>query len=192
MHQVWNDAGIAVHKLAKLYKELADTDRAAQFYTFHLKRLDEEQSQGQDVAEALEFLATWNKVMPGSHLQQGVVRICVACDFVAHACSSLKSNDGAAYVGLPLWQLLGSAPIVPRFPTLCQPPAALSIIPILSAQTSPCKDAAQDIGVYDEAEALTARLMDFGGPHRDAAKGLMREIRTARLAKLGATEILGM
>ncbi len=102
MHQVWNDAGIAVHKLAKLYKELADTDRAAQFYTFHLKRLDEEQSQGQDVAEALEFLATWNKVMPGSHLQQGVVRICVACDFVAHACSSLKSNDGAAYVTLAI------------------------------------------------------------------------------------------
>lgn len=55
-------AGIAVHKLAKLYKQLADTERAAHFYTFHLKRLDEEQSQGQDVAEALEFLATYNKV----------------------------------------------------------------------------------------------------------------------------------
>ena len=55
-------AGIAVHKLAKLYKQLADTDRAAHFYTFHLKRLDEEQSQGQDVAEALLFLATYNKV----------------------------------------------------------------------------------------------------------------------------------
>lgn len=54
--------GIAVHKLAKLYKQLADTERAAHFYTFHLKRLDEEQSQGQDVAEALEFLATYNKV----------------------------------------------------------------------------------------------------------------------------------
>ena len=47
----------------------------------------------------------------------------------------------------------------------------------------------QDTGLYDEAEALTARLMDFGGPYRDAAKGLMREIRTARFAKTG---MLGM
>lgn len=62
-------AGIAVHKLAKLYKQLADTDRAAHFYTFHLKRLDEEQSQGQDVAEALLFLATYNKVSPRSLFQ---------------------------------------------------------------------------------------------------------------------------
>ena len=52
-----------MHKLAKLYKQLADTERAAHFYTFHLKRLDEDQSTGQDVAEALEFLATYNKVL---------------------------------------------------------------------------------------------------------------------------------
>ena len=45
----------------------------------------------------------------------------------------------------------------------------------------------QDNGVYDEAEALTARLMDFGGPHRDAAKSLMRDIRNARMAKLGVS-----
>ena len=50
----------------------------------------------------------------------------------------------------------------------------------------------QDAGVYDEAEALTARLMDFGGPYRDSAKSLMREIRTARFAKSGMTGMLGM
>ncbi len=37
----------------------------------------------------------------------------------------------------------------------------------------------QDAGDLDKAESYCTRLLDFGGPAKEAAKALLREIRAA-------------
>ncbi|KAJ7534809.1 hypothetical protein O6H91_12G004500 [Diphasiastrum complanatum] len=49
--------GIALHKLAKLHNQLGQADQAAYYYKENLERMETDQSEGQDVVEALQFLA---------------------------------------------------------------------------------------------------------------------------------------
>ncbi|EFJ14516.1 hypothetical protein SELMODRAFT_268860 [Selaginella moellendorffii] len=53
--------GIALNKLAKLHSQLGQADQASYYYKKNLERLEADQSEGQDVVDALLFLATHSK-----------------------------------------------------------------------------------------------------------------------------------
>eukprot|EP00250_Pteridium_aquilinum_P025082 c3012_g1_i1 orf=380-2110(+) len=48
--------GIALHKLAKLHNHLGQTDQAAFYYKKNLERMENDQTEGTDIVEALLFL----------------------------------------------------------------------------------------------------------------------------------------
>lgn len=49
--------GIALYKLAKLHNNLGQTDQAAYYYKKNLERMENDQTEGPDIVEALLFLA---------------------------------------------------------------------------------------------------------------------------------------
>eukprot|EP00249_Psilotum_nudum_P012993 c24091_g1_i3 orf=588-2054(-) len=50
--------GIALHKLAKLHRQLGQLDRAAYYYKNNIERMEADQAEHADIVEALLFLST--------------------------------------------------------------------------------------------------------------------------------------
>ncbi|CAM6083310.1 unnamed protein product [Calypogeia fissa] len=65
--------GIALHKLAKLHHQLGQMDQAATFYRKNLDRMEADQNEGQDIVEALLFLATHCK---NQHMLEAAEHYC--------------------------------------------------------------------------------------------------------------------
>ena len=55
-------AGLALHKLAKLYEASGQRDQAAECHQANLEVLDAQGALSSDSIQALLFLATWHKV----------------------------------------------------------------------------------------------------------------------------------
>ncbi len=64
-------AGIALHKLARIYERRGEAAEAARCYEENLARIDAERLAGSDTLDALLFLAAYKKARAAAPLRPG-------------------------------------------------------------------------------------------------------------------------